>query len=216
VTLRARTRITIGFVQGRLLALVALVAALAASSASAATTERLSVSTAGEQAVSDAYGYSVSRTGRFVVFDSDSYNLVPNDGNPSADTFIRDRDTDRDGIFDEPGKVRTVRLSVSPSGADQIGSSLYETSISASGRHVVFVSNAINLVSGDQSFTASIFVRDRDTDGDRIFDEPDAVKTVRVSESSAGVPATLRSAAKAPQSRPTAGLSHSSVHPPTW
>jgi hypothetical protein len=162
--------------------LAAAIFSIAAGTGASATTERLSVSTTGDQAVSDTTGFSVSRTGRFVAFDSDSYNLVPNDGNTTTDTFLRDRDTDRDGIFDEPGKVKTVRISVSPEGTDQIGASQGETSISAGGRFVAFVSNGFNLVPGDQTLTASIYVRDRDTDRDRIFDEPGAVKTVRLSD----------------------------------
>jgi len=49
---------------------------------------------------------------RFVAFVSSASNLVAGDTNGVADVFVRDRDTDRDGIFDEAGAVATVVVHV--------------------------------------------------------------------------------------------------------
>jgi hypothetical protein len=40
-----------------------------------------------------ARGIDISRDGRFVVFDSDASNLVPNDNNGTSDVFLHDRVT---------------------------------------------------------------------------------------------------------------------------
>ena len=53
-------------------------------------------------------GPAISATGRFVAFRSLATNLVAGDTNDAADVFLRDRDTDADGVFDEPGAVATT------------------------------------------------------------------------------------------------------------
>ena len=47
-------------------------------------------------------GGTLSRDGRFVLF-STRWQLVGDDTNGLADGYLYDRDTDADGIFDEPG-----------------------------------------------------------------------------------------------------------------
>jgi Tol biopolymer transport system component len=54
----------------------------------AGTTERVSVSTTGQQANGDSYADSISADGRYVAFHSDASNLVP-DGHGGI--FVRDR-----------------------------------------------------------------------------------------------------------------------------
>ena len=54
---------------------------------------------------------SISDDGSRVVFTSEATNLDPGDTDPERDVYIRDRDTDHDGIFDEPGAVSTTLLS---------------------------------------------------------------------------------------------------------
>ncbi len=134
-----------------------------------------------------------SLTGRFVVFTSEATNLVANDTNGVSDVFVRDRDLDGNGIFDEPGvgKTRTVRVSVSSNESQATGSCPNQTcthysyggTISADGRFVAFVSGA-NLTAESVPYT-NIYLRDRDADNDGIFDEaggsPDAATTVLVS-----------------------------------
>lgn len=129
------------------------------------------------------YSTAMSANGRFVVFTSLASNLVDmttngyNDTNNKFDVFVRDRDYDNDGIFDEPGAVRTERLplNIQPNGDSN------EVSISADGRYVVFASYANNLVAGDTAGFQDIFLVDRDADADGIFDELAASTIRRVS-----------------------------------
>jgi hypothetical protein len=152
----------------------------------AVRTVQVSVSSSG--AAGDYFSLSpvISGTGRFVAFDSFSTNLVDDDTNGVGDVFVRDRDTDRDGIFDEPDAVATTRMSLAGDGTEGNGQSGNPGAISGNGRFVVFDSIASNLVSDDTNGIWDVFVRDRDTDADGILDEPGAVGTVRMSTSSAG------------------------------
>src|SRR5688572_15904465 len=68
-----------------------------------------------------------------------------------------------------PASAQIVRVSVSTAGVEANRSSL-SPSISADGRYIVFASDASNLVSGDTNLFTDIFLRDRDTDADAIFD----------------------------------------------
>jgi Tol biopolymer transport system component len=56
------------------------------------TTERVSVDSAGNAGLGDSLWSSISADGRFVVFDSDASNLVPNDTNVGIDVFVRGPD----------------------------------------------------------------------------------------------------------------------------
>jgi Tol biopolymer transport system component len=118
----------------------------------------------------DSYVQSVSANGRFVVFDSNAWNLVQGDTNENTDVFITDRVTGT-----------TARVNVSSGGAQARGLPRGTSSpndggpISAAGRYVAFDSKASNLVPGDTNGASDVFVHDR-------------VKgtTVRVSVSSTG------------------------------
>jgi hypothetical protein len=141
----------------------------------AGTTVRVSVSSGGTQANGASDGWiAISSTGRYVAFTSDASNLVTGDTNDTGDVFVRDRDTDADGIFDEAGAVSTTRVSVSSGGAQGNGESYY-AAISGDGRYVAFGSAATNLVTGDTNGFPDVFVRDRQT-----------ATTARVSLHSAG------------------------------
>jgi hypothetical protein len=152
----------------------------------AVSTVRVSVKTDGSEANGSSYNAAVSSTGRFVAFESAASNLVDGDGNGKRDIFVRDRDTDDDGIFDEVGAVSTTRVSLDTDGNDANGDS-YHPSISSTGRYVAFGSAASDLIDGDTNGFEDIFVRDRDTDDDGIFDEPEAVSTIRVSLTNGGL-----------------------------
>ena len=154
-------------------------------------TVRVSLTHDGQPSNGDStitFSRAVSDDGRFISFDSVATNLVPNDTNGSRDAFVHDRDTDADGIFDEPGATTTVRVSVATDGTEASGSSVgsLEPALVGNGRYVIFRSYATNLVPNDTNDTSDIFLRDRDTDADGIFDEPGAVLTERVSVSSSG------------------------------
>jgi hypothetical protein len=148
---------------------LALLAAAGASFGQA--TERVSTSTNGGQGASPSYGGWVTPNGRWVVFTSNSNTLVANDGNSGADVFVKDR-----------WNGTTVRVSIpdlatGQTNANAACSTSGMRSISDDGRFVVFASNANNLVTNDSNELDDIFVRDRDLDGNGIFDEAGAGRT---------------------------------------
>jgi Tol biopolymer transport system component len=120
-------------------------------------TTRVSVSSTGEEQTSgpgaEQLGIipAISHNGRFVAFFSASTNLVPNDHNGTDDIFVRDRKLGE-----------TTRVSVSSTGEEGNGGSLFYPSISPNGRFVAFTSYASNLVPGDENgHHEDVFVRDR-------------------------------------------------------
>ena len=125
---------------------------------------------------------SASYDGRFIAFNSAANNLVPNDTNGWKDTFVHDRDTDTDGVFDEPGAISTIRVSVATDGTQGTAYSLYPPSISADGRLVAFTSRAKNLVPGIAYDTEELYLRDTLLN-----------TTSRISVSSSGVQASSSS-----------------------
>lgn len=119
-------------------------------------TERVSVSTAGAQALADSYGrgcfdVAISGDGRYVSFSTAGTKLIVGEkgGGRRVDVYVRDRVA---GI--------TERVSVSTSGGAPNGDSSY-ASISADGRYLAFYSYASNLVANDRNRTTDVFVRDR-------------------------------------------------------
>lgn len=126
------------------------------------TTQRVSISTTGEQAATAVQFPDISGDGRYVVFDTSDTHLVANDDNicegtgqtggtfyfPCSDVFIHDTQTGT-----------TQRVSVNADGAQANGVST-TASISANGRFVTFQSSATNLVSGDTNDAIDIFVKD--------------------------------------------------------
>lgn len=111
------------------------------------TTERVSVSSTGEQGNGESRGGMVSADGRFVAFDSLATNLVPDDTNESVDVFVHDRQT-------RTTEVVSVNSSGDPAGGSVRG-------ISGDGRFVAFVSAADDLVANDENGRYDLFVRDR-------------------------------------------------------
>jgi hypothetical protein len=120
-------------------------------------------------------GPSITESGRFVAFESVHRDLVPGDTNGQVDVFVRDRDLDADGVFDEPGSVATVRVSVASDGSQAAGQSA-GAHISSNGRWVIFGSSANNLDPADTDPGWDFFVRDRDADEDGLFDEDPALQ----------------------------------------
>jgi Tol biopolymer transport system component len=115
----------------------------------AGTTERVSVSSTGQQGDLPSGGWPIlSADGRFVAFISAATNLVPGDTNANWDVFVRDRQAGT-----------TERINLSSTGAQSMGGASY-TSISADGRFVAFASNAQDLVFPSGGGT-NIFIRDR-------------------------------------------------------
>jgi Tol biopolymer transport system component len=130
-------------------ALAAFVAA--AGLALAGTTERVSIGAAGQQGNDFSGLHCPSIDGRYVVFESNATNLVPNDSNGSADIFVRDRQA-----------ATTILVSVSSAGVLGDGDSVAPC-ISGNGRWVVFASLATNLVADDTNGRMDVFVHDVQT-----------------------------------------------------
>jgi hypothetical protein len=114
------------------------------------TTERVSLASDGTQANGASVGCRISADGRYVAFSSSASNLVPGDTNNAEDVFVHDRTTHV-----------TVRASVSSGGA-QANAGSFNIALSADGRHVVFQSEASNLIAGDTNHKIDVFVRDLD------------------------------------------------------
>jgi hypothetical protein len=153
-----------------------------------ATTTRMSVTSGGVEGDDTSDNPSISTDGRYVAFESNATNLLGAgiDSNGWPDIFVRDRDADGDGIYDEPGEVSTVRVSVYSDETESLDPS-NNPSISADGRYVAFESGGeLDLTAIELLNFPDVFVHDRDTDGDGIYDEAGAVSTVRVSEDSNG------------------------------
>jgi Tol biopolymer transport system component len=123
----------------------------------------VSVDSAGNLGKSDSNSPSISADGRFVAFNSQPSNLVPEDTNGKTDIFVRDLSTN------------TTTLVSLDSAGNQGNSFSNGASISADGRFVAFESTASNLVPGDTNNLGDIFVRDLLTN-----------TTTRVSVDSAG------------------------------
>ena len=136
-------------------------------------TIRLSVDSAGNEADRDSFSPSISSDGRFVAFASDADDLVAGDTNHFADIFVRDRDPDGNGIYDE-ANATTTRVSVKTGGTQSNGESL-GPSISADGMQIAFFSFASNLVGADANGDWDVFVYDQNS-----------LATTRVSVTSSG------------------------------
>ena len=95
---------------------------------------------------------ALSADGRYVVFSSMAWDLVPGDVRDGGhqDIFLHDNLTET-----------TERISVSSSGEAGNQDSYYGVDISADGRYVVFTTKSSNLVSGDTNDKWDIFLRDR-------------------------------------------------------
>ncbi|MBI5680993.1 MAG: PD40 domain-containing protein [Methanobacterium sp.] len=112
-------------------------------------TERVSISTSGQEGNYYSYEPAVSADGRYIVFTSFASNLVAG-GVPSGQSqlYVRDRLL---GI--------TELLSISPNGSPGDGFS-QSGSISADGRYVAFISSSTNLMTTVTDGREEVYVRD--------------------------------------------------------
>ncbi|MGV3605399.1 MAG: dockerin type I domain-containing protein [Planctomycetaceae bacterium] len=113
------------------------------------TTIRVSVSAAGDEGNGDSFSPDISADGRYVVFQSSASNLVSGDTNGFSDIFVKDLQT---------GAVN--RVNVDAGGGQATGGGSSAPAISADGKVVAFVSDAINLVANDGNARADIFWKD--------------------------------------------------------
>lgn len=112
-------------------------------------TERVSVSSTGQEANAESSQAAISGDGRFVAFQSAASNLVGGDTNGTVDVFIRDRRADT-----------TTRVSVSSSGRQGDGRSA-DPAVSSNARFVTFASAATTLAPGDTNAELDVYLRDR-------------------------------------------------------
>lgn len=156
-------------------------------------TLRVSVGPNGVQANGASRRPSISHNGRFVVFDSTAGNLIAGGDQNGGfdDVFVYDRDADMDGRLDETGagETATVLISVSSSGVQGAGPSTVPAgaAISESGRYVVFNSWFSDAPTPNGT---GVYIRDRDSDANGVFDETfaGATATTLVSVAADGTP----------------------------
>ena len=96
-------------------------------------------------------GPAISADGRYVAFVSGATNLVAGDTNDYPDVFVKHLQT---------GEI--TRVSTAADGTQGNGWN-GDSSISADGRYVAFLSEATNLVAGDANGTGGVFVKDLQT-----------------------------------------------------
>jgi Tol biopolymer transport system component len=136
---------------------------------------RVSVASDGSQATgsSGQYGAAISGNGRYVVFGSFANNFDPRDFNGNGENvYLHDRDPDGNGIFDE-GNGTTTLVDVTLSGNAGYGGIVGED-VTPDGRFVVFSGACPVFVENDTNGSADVFLLDRDTDGNGVFDEEPA------------------------------------------
>ena len=119
---------------------------------------RVSETSSGAEGSRDSSDPAISADGRYVSFYTDA-SLQANDTNNTWDVYLRDRDTDADAIFDEPGQVSTTRVSISSSGAQGTSAS-YFARMSPDARFVVFDSYA-PFDPTDTNNKMDVYIRDR-------------------------------------------------------
>ncbi|HTO26523.1 MAG TPA: hypothetical protein VMJ49_11515 [Gaiellaceae bacterium] len=155
---------------GVFLAIASCLSAAGPARAASPETSRVTLSSTGVESDKGGAYFALSKTGRFVAFDSEGTTLAPGNGNGGFDVYVRDLK-----------RRKTERVSVSSAGVEGDGQS-YDPAISATGRHVAFTSSATNFVSGDTNGFGDVFVRDRKTR-----------RTTRVSVASDGTEANAES-----------------------
>ena len=125
-----------------------------ALSANTTATTRVSVSGSGGQGDRDTYAAGISADGRYVLLSSQARNLVPGDTNDRWDVFVHDRTTGATRRVSVASDGAQAGPTHNPWGGSTAGA------ISASGRYVVFQSDATNLVRGDTNRVEDVFLHD--------------------------------------------------------
>jgi WD40 repeat protein len=132
------------------------------------TLQRISVDALGVEGNAPSNLPDISADGRYVTFFSLANNLVANDANAVGDVFVWERSS---------GQLSLLSLSTSGAQGDAPSG---PASLSSDGRFLAFSSHATNFDPGDTNGLQDIYRRDRDPDGNGVFDEGNGV-TVRVS-----------------------------------
>jgi len=116
-------------------------------------TTRVSVTSTGIQAtggITGSYSPSITKDGRYIVYVSETTNLVPGDTNGRSDIFV----------FDTLSK-QTTRVSVNNSNQQAIGGldGSASPSINNDGRYITYSTDATNLMAGDINGRSDIFLK---------------------------------------------------------
>lgn len=119
-----------------------------------------------------AFDAGISLDGRFVVFNSGSTNLVPDDTNGKQDVFVYSMQT---------GQI--VRASVNSSGVEGAQAST-EPSISGDGRYVTFSTSSENFTNLDTYGYTQLYVRDMQTGSIHLASYKDGYVMAGISDSS--------------------------------
>jgi Tol biopolymer transport system component len=96
----------------------------------------------------------LSADGRFVAFEGNDGNLIPNDRNHASDVFVRDLVT---GAVELITAHEPALASLTPNGSSWLST----CGVSADGNRVAFASDADNLVARDTNGFRDVFVRDQ-------------------------------------------------------
>ena len=125
----------------------------------------------GQQADGDSRTPSLSADGLTMAFASQATNLVIGDTNGLTDVFLVD--------YDPSSQQLSVPLLISINAQGFEGES-YEPSVSGNGRYIAFRSDAA-LVADDGNGVSDVYLHDRDSDGNGVYDENGANATVLIS-----------------------------------
>ena len=163
----------------------------------AQTFRMVSIASDGTKGNFFSYNPAISANGRFIAFGSYSTNLaLPT---PTAfnqwQVYLHDRNPDKDSVWDEPGQILTIPISVNNNGelANNFAGTRGRLAVSDDGMIVAFVSLANNLVPNDTNGVDDVFVHLRDPDHNNVPDEPGKIETVRISVSTSGAQGDLDS-----------------------
>ncbi len=118
---------------------------------------------------------SISKDGRYVSFSSKASNLVASDTNSKLDIFVRDRTNNQ-----------TTRVSVSSAGVESNRDSTI-SKISYDGRYVVFVSPALNLVTGTIYGYNNVYLHDRQLGTTELISVPSSGSTGNSNSGKTGI-----------------------------
>ena len=131
------------------------------------TLTRLSVGPSGESPTADAGFGSITNDGRFVAFTA---VFTGQYGYPRL-TWLRDRDPDQNGVFDEPGTSTTTLVSLKTDGTPAVS----DYSVAVNGddaRYIAFTSWDTDVVPGYTPNGSRLYIRDRATNTTLRVDTP--------------------------------------------
>ncbi len=140
----------------------------------------ISKSTNGAQANGSSDEVAMTSSGRFIAFVSDATNLVAGTVG-QQNLFIHDRDKNVDGVFDQPGQISTVSVTVPLLSGDPNAprARISHPSISDNGRFVTFLATYIGSTGAG---TYRVYLYDRDVTNAGILDTPNNTRITQVSE----------------------------------